>query len=74
MTKEDLLTEHLRLQQALDILYHAPGGIRPEPRRITPLLMEEHGGQVYVIDYCHTRRAQRTFRLDRIEIPARKEP
>jgi len=74
VTKEDLLTEHLRLQQALDILYHAPGGIRPEPRRITPLLMEEHGGQVYVIAYCHTRRAQRTFRLDRIEIPARKEP
>jgi hypothetical protein len=65
----NLLGAYLRLQQALDILYHAPGGVRPENRRITPLLMEERGGQVYVIAYCHTRRAQRTFRLDRIEIP-----
>ncbi|MDI6770721.1 MAG: WYL domain-containing protein [Anaerolineales bacterium] len=69
-----VLAEYLRLQQALDILYHAPGGVRPEPRRITPLLMEERGGQMYIIAYCHTRRAQRTFRLDRIEIPGRKDP
>jgi hypothetical protein len=65
----DLLMEYQRLQQALDILYHAPGSLRPEHRRITPLLMEERRGQVYVTAYCHTRRAQRTFRLDRIEIP-----
>lgn len=64
----NLLNKYLSLQQALDILYHAPGGVRPEHRRITPLLMEERRGQVYVIAYCHTRRAQRTFRLDRIEI------
>jgi hypothetical protein len=64
-----LLAEYQRLQQALDILYHAPGGVRPEHRRITPMLMEERGEYVYVIAYCHTRRAQRTFRLDRIEIP-----
>lgn len=69
-----ILAEYLRLQQALDILYHAPGGVRPEQRRITPLLIEERGGQVYVIAYCHTRRAQRTFRLDRIEIPGNKKP
>ena len=43
----DMLSEYQRLQQALDILYHAPGGLRPEHRRITPLLMEERRGQVY---------------------------
>jgi hypothetical protein len=64
-----LLEEYLRLQLALDILYHAPGCARPEPRRITPLLVEPRGEYVYVIAYCHTRRAQRTFRLDRIEVP-----
>jgi len=69
-----ILEKYLRLQQALDILYHAPGGVRPESRRITPLLMEERGGHAYVIAYCHTRRAQRTFRLDRIEIPGSENP
>jgi len=72
-TVPGLLDEYLRLQMALDILYHAPGCARPEPRRITPLLVEKRGEQVYVTAYCHTRRAQRTFRLDRIEVPGEKQ-
>ncbi|MEW5941740.1 MAG: WYL domain-containing protein [Chloroflexota bacterium] len=66
--KLDALNQYLRLQQALDILYRAPG-FPAEQRRITPLTIERRGEHTYVIAYCHARRAQRTFRLDRMEIP-----
>lgn len=64
----DLLQKHIELQQALDILYCAPG-YAPERRRITPLLLEQRGEYVYLSAYCQDRRANRTFRLDRMEIP-----
>ena len=63
-----ILEKYKELGQALDILYRAPG-YAAEQRRITPLLIEERGGQTYVIAYCQTRRGQRTFRLDRMEVP-----
>lgn len=66
--KLELLEKYLRLQQAIDVLYRAPG-YPAEQRRITPLIIEQRGEQTYVIAYCQTRRAQRTFRLDRMEIP-----
>jgi hypothetical protein len=66
--KLELVERYLQLQQALDVLYRAPG-YPAEQRRITPLLIEQSGEQTYVIAYCQTRRAQRTFRLDRMEIP-----
>lgn len=66
--KLDLLEKYLQLQQALDIFYRAPG-FPAETRRITPLSIEQRGENTYVIAHCHTRRAQRTFRLDRMEIP-----
>lgn len=66
--KIDALNNYLQLQQALDILYRAPG-CPAEQRRITPLSIETRGEHQYVIAYCHNRRAQRTFRLDRMEIP-----
>ena len=66
--KLQVLKKYLQLQQGLDLLYHAPG-YAPEQRRITPLSIEERNGQTYVIAWCQSRRAQRTFRLDRMEIP-----
>ncbi len=62
------LDYHLRLQTGLSILYTAPNAERPEERRITPLLIEPRDEYTYVIAYCHTRRGQRTFRLDRMEL------
>ena len=79
-TRADLrraLEYHLRTQTGMDILYTSPqahlslpgyNADRPEQRRITPLLIEERGEYTYVIAYCHTRRGQRTFRLDRMEL------
>jgi hypothetical protein len=63
-----LLERHIQLQQALDILYRAPG-YQTEKRRITPLLIEQRGEYTYIQAYCQNRRANRTFRLDRMEIP-----
>jgi hypothetical protein len=68
LPKMEILGKYMQLQQALDILYRAPG-FPAEQRRITPLSLEQRGEHTYVIAYCQTRRAQRTFRLDRIEIP-----
>ncbi len=63
-----VLTWAMKTQAGIQILYSAPNSVRPEPRRITPLLIEERGGHEYIIAYCHTRRGQRTFRLDRMEL------
>ncbi len=63
------LQQAIRQQTAFEMLYHAPNGERPERHRITPLLIEERGGYTYIIAYSHTRRGQRTYRLDRMEVP-----
>lgn len=62
-----LLEKHIQLQQAVDILYRLPG-CQAEKRRITPLLIERRGKHTYVSAYCQNRRANRTFRLDRMQI------
>ena len=63
-----LLEKHIQLQQALDIFYRVPG-YQAERRRITPLLIELRGEHLYLSAYCQNRRANRLFRLDRMEIP-----
>jgi hypothetical protein len=63
-----LLEKYLQLQQAIDVLYCVPG-YPAEQRRITPLVIEQRGEHTYVMAFCQTRRAQRLFRLDRMEIP-----
>ncbi len=65
----DFIVQAIQLQQAFDMLYHAPSGERPEVRRITPLALEQRGGHTYVSAYCHTRKGNRLFRLDRMEVP-----
>ncbi len=66
--KLEVIEKYKQWQQALDVLYRAPG-CPAEQRRITPLSIEQRGEYTYVIAYCQTRRAQRTFRLDRMEVP-----
>lgn len=57
------------LEESIQVLYQGGGAHRPELRRLTPLLIEPRGTRVYLIAYCHTRRANRTFRLDRLQWP-----
>ncbi|MDR3577797.1 MAG: WYL domain-containing protein [Anaerolineaceae bacterium] len=55
-------------EQAINVLYQASGRPTAEYRHLTPLLIEQRGERFYLIAYCHTRRANRTFRLDRLQL------
>ena len=68
MPKLEILEQYKGWQQALDVLYRTPG-YPAEQRRITPLSIEKRGEHTYVVAYCQTRRGQRLFRLDRMEVP-----
>jgi hypothetical protein len=54
--------------EPLDILYQSTRQHRLEARHVTPILLEQRGARFYLIAYCHTRRAKRTFRLDRMRL------
>ena len=66
--KLEILEKYKGWQQALDVMYRTPG-YPAEQRRITPLSIEKRGEHTYVVAYCQTRRGQRLFRLDRMEVP-----
>jgi hypothetical protein len=63
-----LIEEAIRLEQTLDIIYQATGRSSPEFRHVTPLLLEQRASRYYLLAYCHNRRANRTFRLDRLKL------
>jgi len=62
------LQDAIEREQAVDILYQASGRHAPEYRHVTPLLIEARGERSYLVAYCHLRRANRTFRLDRVKL------
>jgi hypothetical protein len=55
-------------QEALTVWYQTPGRPNAERRQITPLLIEQRSTRFYLIAYCHQRRANRQFRLDRMRL------
>jgi hypothetical protein len=74
----EFIQQSIRQQMAFDMLYTAPSSHlslvgfeadRPETHRITPMLVEERGEHTYIIAYSHTRHGQRTYRLDRMDVP-----
>jgi hypothetical protein len=62
------LEQAIAREESIDVLYKARGRSMPEYRHLTPLLVEQRGPRYYLIAYCHTRRANRTFRLDRLRL------
>lgn len=62
------LQDAIAKQETIDVLYHVPGRPSAERRRLAPLLIEPRGPHTYLLAYCHTRRANRTFRLDRLQL------
>jgi hypothetical protein len=62
----NLLEQAISHQETVYVRYRAFGRTTPEMRCLTPLLLEKRGPRFYLIAYCHTRRANRTFRLDRL--------
>jgi DNA polymerase-3 subunit epsilon len=61
----EALTTAIAERCAITIIYDR-GSQRLGPRKITPRLVLEVNGVVYVIAHCHLSDAERTFRLDRI--------
>jgi DNA polymerase III epsilon subunit family exonuclease len=60
------IADALDRQSTLHILYRSQKG--STERVIRPQYVTEYKGQIYLIAYCILRQAQRTFRLDRIQI------
>lgn len=69
----NLIQLRQQLEQAIGeeteifIEYSVPGK-GSQKRQIEPLALYEQAGQYYLTAYCQLRRAQRTFRLDRLTI------
>ena len=59
-----LLAEGLANGRDLTITYYGKQG--ETTRQVTPRYATQHQGDSYFIAYCHLRREQRTFRVDRI--------
>lgn len=62
------LSRAIHQEESIDVLYRANRRALPEFRHISPLLIEQRGPRWYLIAYCHMRRANRTFRLDRLQL------
>lgn len=62
------IEEAIQKQQVIDILYQKAAQYHPEYRRVSPLSIEQRNLRFYLIAYCHIRKANRTFRLDRLQL------
>jgi hypothetical protein len=62
---DTLLKWAIQVQEAVNVVYQVPN-CQPEHRHISPLHFEERNGHRYLIAFCHQRRAQRMFRMDRM--------
>ncbi|MDF2916733.1 MAG: hypothetical protein K0S70_950 [Microbacterium sp.] len=62
----------LRERVALAFTYTAPDGA-PTTRTVDPVKVTISAGRWYLQGWCHTRRAMRTFHLDRVTDPALTE-
>lgn len=63
-----VLEDAIKKQLPVDITYQKAAQYQAEPRRVSPLTVEQRGLRFYLIAYCHSRRATRTFRIDRLRL------
>lgn len=64
----EYLREAIERQQAIDVLYRPGQHSQYEYRHLSPLLVEKRRLRWYLLAYCHTRCANRIFRLDRLKL------
>lgn len=62
------INQAIQAQEPIDFRYIKAQSYRDEQRRVTPLLLEQRGLRFYLIGFCHQRKANRTFRLDRMKL------
>lgn len=60
-----IINNAITRQESVKIKYPMKDG-GMEERQISPILIEERYGRMYLVGFCHKRKANRTFRLDRI--------
>lgn len=63
----EALEQAIAAGMSVDLLYYTAGRDQHIRRRVDPLRLEWHGKVPYLIAFCHLRKAQRVFRVDRIE-------
>jgi predicted DNA-binding transcriptional regulator YafY len=61
-----VIQEAIERRKTLHILYHALNQ-KPAERRIDPYAVHLHNGTLYLIGYCHMRKAVRSFVVDRMQ-------
>ena len=62
-----ILIESVAQSKTVEMWYHKPESEEAEWRRIDPYGLAFSTGVWYLAGYCHTRKAMRTFRVDRIQ-------
>ena len=62
----EALEEAIAAGETVEIEYYTAGRGHVTRRRVEPLRLEWRGEVVYLIAYCHLRKDQRVFRVDRI--------
>jgi predicted DNA-binding transcriptional regulator YafY len=65
------LVDGIDRRESVRFKYRKPGERAGEERVVDPYLLHVQSGALYLIGYCHHRRALRTFLLDRISEAAR---
>ncbi|MBK9094024.1 MAG: WYL domain-containing protein [Anaerolineae bacterium] len=68
------LTAAIAGEHSVELTYWTAGRGELTHRRVDPYRLETRGAVTYLIAYCHLRRAERVFRLDRILAVAESEP
>jgi predicted DNA-binding transcriptional regulator YafY len=61
-----VIQEAVEGRKVLHLLYH-PRDQSPGERKVNPYAVHLRNGSLYVIGYCHTRKAIRTFVVDRMQ-------
>jgi predicted DNA-binding transcriptional regulator YafY len=59
------IADAIHARQTVALTYRKLGARRPEERLVDPYHLNIHAGALYLVGYCHRRRALRTFLLDR---------
>jgi proteasome accessory factor C len=60
------IEDAIKGRKKLEFSYYSPSDDVKTLRQVDPLFLSVENGSHYLIAYCHTSSAQRTFRLDRI--------
>lgn len=68
------LTAAIAGEHSVELTYWTAGRGELTHRRVDPYRLETRGSVTYLVAYCHLRRAERVFRLDRILAVADSEP